>query len=151
MIHYYHQETDYTCAPACIRMILSKYDIFLSEKEIEKGVGCTSECGTDDDGEILKFFTSRHFEATLHENWEFTDLKKFLDEGYDIIINYFISKEQEWHYAIVENIDDQYITLIDPEYWPDTQYPPPSFYTNWHNSSGKLVRSFITMKKTLEK
>lgn len=150
MFTYFPQETEYTCAPACIRIVLSKYGIFLTEKEIEIETRSTSESGTDD-GEILKFFTSRHFDTTLHERWEFSDIKKFLEDGYDIIINYFISEEQEWHYAIVKNIDDQYIYLIDPECWPDTQYPLPSFYENWHNSSGKLVRSFITIKKILEK
>lgn len=151
MIQYYHQETDYTCAPACIRMIVSKYSIVVSEKEIEKEVKCTSELGTDDDQEIVRFFTSRHFDAALHEKWEFSDIKKFLEDEHDIIINYFIPETQEWHYAIVKNIDNEYIHLIDPEYWPDKQYPLPSFYENWHNSSGKLVRSFITIKKILEK
>lgn len=66
MFTYFPQETDYTCAPACIRIVLSKYGIFLTEKEIEIETRSTSESGTDD-GEILKFFTSRHFDAALHE------------------------------------------------------------------------------------
>jgi len=75
-------------------MILSKYDIFLSEKEIEKEVGCMTESGTDDQ-EIVDFFVRRNFEAAQYQNGEFIDLKKFLDKGYDIIINYFLPEEQE--------------------------------------------------------
>ncbi|PIN94126.1 hypothetical protein COU56_03175, partial [Candidatus Pacearchaeota archaeon CG10_big_fil_rev_8_21_14_0_10_31_9] len=46
-IPYYEQETNYTCGPACMRMVLGSLGIKKSEKQITKLIGTNKIRGTN--------------------------------------------------------------------------------------------------------
>lgn len=82
----YLQETDYSCAPACLRMVLAAAGIEKSEEELRVASNC------DIDGtlpsEIVKTAKSFGFEESQRGPIDFNQLKAALADGlYPIVYN----------------------------------------------------------------
>lgn len=76
----YKQETDYSCVPACLRMVLALLGVLKKEQELRELCDCTMLEGTD----ALKAVDAARasgFNDTRKRNLSFDELKLELDRG----------------------------------------------------------------------
>jgi ATP-binding cassette, subfamily C, bacteriocin exporter len=112
----YLQETEFSCAPACLKMVLELFGTIKTEEELRSLSDCTF-LGTDalsmvDASRKLGFSRTRKHSLTLEE------LKELLVEGlYPIVYLRTVlaaGHVPQMHSVIVESIDRNGIHLLDP-------------------------------------
>jgi ABC-type bacteriocin/lantibiotic exporter with double-glycine peptidase domain len=113
----YSQETDFSCAPACLRMVLAAAGIEKSEEELREASNCDFT-GTSPH-EIVKVASSFGFEKSRTFNLNFDNLKSILAEGvYPIaFINTRIGTtgRPQKHAVVVVEIKEYTVVLFDPD------------------------------------
>lgn len=140
------QKTNYTCGPACIRMVLSKWGIEVSEEELVKQMHTNDKEGTKPEEMVsiaskfgLKVFTKQH--ATLEE------LDKLLREGWMVIVAYSVDVP---HYAVYAGSNEQHIFLNDPFFGERFAFLKKKFMNKWlinfKQCSHKSIREIIAYK-----
>lgn len=84
---YFAQTTDYTCAIACIMMILKELepDKDYDEMELAKICNTTDDKGTHPD-DIISYFKSKGYSASYKQNGTIDDLERFTQDGKYIIM-----------------------------------------------------------------
>ena len=106
------QETTYTCGPAALRTVGARLGIKKSEKTFAKllqdnrvsGVAPASFAGAVQKLKLTFF-------AKDHAGW--SDLGDAL-KTHQVIIGYFLPWEKIGHFAVVEHVTQNAITLFDP-------------------------------------
>ena len=110
------QETDYSCAPACLRMVLESFGTIRTEEELRSLSDCKF-MGTDSLS-LVNAARALGFSATTRQSLNFQELKGVLEEGlYPIVyLKVALSEGQmsQAHAVIVELIDRDGIHLVDP-------------------------------------
>lgn len=110
------QETDYTCAVACLRMVLVSFGIIKTEAELRDLCDCTP-FGTAA-FELTRAAQSLGLANTRKLSLELTDLQDFIEQGRFPIIytatypNGFVP---EVHALIVLAVSEAEVTVIDPK------------------------------------
>jgi predicted double-glycine peptidase len=77
---FYRQETDYSCVPACLRIVLASLGVFKTERELRELCDCTVLEGTS----ALKAVDAARasgFKGTRKLNLTFDDLLSELERG----------------------------------------------------------------------
>jgi ABC-type bacteriocin/lantibiotic exporter with double-glycine peptidase domain len=131
-IPYFKQETEYTCGPAAMRMILAALGIKKTEKELAKLMRTSKLYGTPN-RRLPKLVERLKLDHATVRNGNIEELKKFLKEGYLIIVGYYSKLEGVGHFAVVKKIGQNYIYLLDPKMGPDLKYSHNYFMKIWHN------------------
>jgi ABC-type bacteriocin/lantibiotic exporter with double-glycine peptidase domain len=104
------QETKYSCAPACLLMVLDAFGISRTEAEIRHDSKCT-RIGTDPD-DLLAAARKYGFTASIKSyHLSFTQLRKQLQEGHYPIV--YLLDTQE-HSVVVCEIDRKGVHVLDP-------------------------------------
>lgn len=129
----YRQETDYSCAPACLRMVLAGAGIEKSEEDLREISDCTIE-GTDalkivDAARSLGFTNSRKF------NLEFDDLKSFLSQNiYPIVylkLRLGTASLMQQHAVVIIEVRQENLLLYDPVRG-EIEIDKPDFLQSWN-------------------
>lgn len=146
--HHYHQETEYTCGAACMRMALKHFGIKKSEKAVAKMLKTNKVVGT-----WHKAFPPVAEKYKLNyvakRNAKIEDLKEYQDKNYFIIISYTHTPEKFSHFSVVKDIDKKFIYLLDPYQRPRRKYKLSSFERLWKSNVNyeKEKRWFFAMKR----
>lgn len=129
---YFKQQTEYTCGPASLKMVLHALGINVSEKQMVKELGTTRKTGTANvafptvaEARKLTYLTGR--------NGTMQDLRGLLRRGYKIIVGYFYEPDEEGHYAVVKEVGWFRIVLADPKEGPSHTHSIRHFKKIWHN------------------
>lgn len=132
MKHFY-QQTNYTCGPTCMRIVLHALNKNISEQKLAKLMHTKEEGkhGTNH-REFTKLAKKLKINYKEGINSSFSKLRGLLKEKYLIVICYFDTKLEEGHYAIVKRIKENRIYLIDPEVGPNHSYTLKHFRKIWH-------------------
>jgi len=142
-MRFFHQETKYTCGPACMRIIIDSFGIVKSEKQVANLLKTNHVGGTWNENfpPVAEKFKLRN--SSLEE------LKKLLSEGYRVIIGYQNTIEGVGHYAIAGKVDAKYVHLIDPKYGEYHKVPIRNFVRMWgyKQKHDKERRWLFGMKK----
>jgi len=129
-IPYYEQETNYTCGPACMRMVLASLGIKKSEKDITKLIGTNKIRGTNH-GDFLSLVEKYKLRYSVNREATIDELKYYSKNHYKIIVCYFHPVEKVGHYAVVRKITSKKITLMDPVDGPNKTYSLSYFQKIW--------------------
>ena len=111
---YFKQETNYTCGPACVRMMLSKFGIESYEKDLEQLLETTNYSGTtyDSFNKLAPKFGLTIMKGEGKANMEtLNDLQSLIKEGWVVIIAYTIEVP---HYSIMLEHNGNHLFLMDP-------------------------------------
>lgn len=129
---YYHQQKDYTCGPACMRIILSEMGKNISEKKLEKELKTNSKNGT-----VMRAFCKlakkMGMKTFSKKNSTIGEIKSLLKD-YFIIVCYYYKPEKIGHYALVKRVGKDRIYLMDPWCGPNCSYSFVSFRKIWHST-----------------
>lgn len=82
---YFEQETNYTCALACVRMIFSKFGLNISEEELVGKLKPSPKYGTNKD-DLVDFIKSMGFEAECVEDSNLDEVRVSKEQGYGVIL-----------------------------------------------------------------
>jgi len=142
----YRQKTDWTCGPACLKVVLHFFGVNKDISELIKELKTTEKTGTDHQRMInllkkykLKFIVKKN--ATLEE------IKKSLIDSL-VVVDYFIPYYQESHYSIVKKIKGERIYFHDTHFGPNHRYKIDYFLRNWWDEEAK--RWLVAIKKPNE-
>lgn len=150
----FKQTDDSRCGPACVKMALSYYGIEASEDELCKLCNHTYEYGCDDKG-MLNAIHNFGLKTEIKEFCTIDDLKLALNKGFPILVDWFST--DTGHESIVVDVDDVYVTIIDPilgfhrifphdlwmQVWFDWRGRNSNFISTWDDM---VIRQMIIVK-----
>jgi len=149
---YYKQQTEYTCGPASVKMVLSYFGINVSELKILKIMNTKQKSGTKN-LEFPKIFEKYKLNYVVMRNAKLDDLKTYLLRKYMVIVSY-VYYDEDWHteighYSVLRKIDSNYVYLYDPYFGLAHKIQLREFFKVWRNSSfgDNEKRWFIAVKK----
>jgi ABC-type bacteriocin/lantibiotic exporter with double-glycine peptidase domain len=114
-LHY--QETDYSCAPACLLMVLNALGVSRTEAEIRQDSKCTPE-GTEPDA-LVEAAKKYGFAGSIKKHrLSFNQLRKRLQHGHYPIVYLGVSlstdSRSQKHSVVVFEIDRTGVHILDP-------------------------------------
>ena len=129
---YYEQETNYTCGPACMRMVLESLGIKKSERKLVKLMKANKVRGTWP-AEFPKAAEKFQLNYIVSRNSTIKQLIKAREEGYVIILCYFFPQYGLDHYSILKRITSKHIYFWDPLIGEDHRYDLKYFKEVWYS------------------
>jgi predicted double-glycine peptidase len=151
MIPYYKQETDVYCGPAVVQMILASKDVARPQADVAEIMGTTEARGTELSTmqNILAahgFLTERTNDATLD------DIAIALATKHTVIVGYIDPESNTLaHYAIVRDLTDSSIILIDPLHGENYTLARADFESRWRDDANNMYGNRMMLTATLEK
>ena len=129
---FHKQETSYSCVPACLRMVLSGFDLDLTEERLRELCDCSPLFGTD----ALRAVEAARglgFAGAAKYTLQYDELQSLVAGGQYPIA--YLSLEaiggtEESHAVVVVEVDDQVVTIYDPLYG-ERRITRQSFSTAW--------------------
>ncbi|VVB73649.1 Peptidase C39 family protein [uncultured archaeon] len=146
---YFHQKTDYTCGPACLKMVLKFLGMGASEGALAKKANTVPQTGTNHIG-LVKAAEDFHLKCYPHENSSISQIKKAVDNDTPPIIHFIEPSEEESHYAVVVGYDSKGLIFNDP--WNGRKFKMgfEDFKQRWgvRNHEHSCRRWFVTFKRS---
>lgn len=142
----YRQKKDYTCGPACMKVVLDYFGIKKEINELVKELKTTKKRGTDN-AKMIEVIKKNKLKYVVKANSRLADIERFLKD-YLVVVGYFIPYYQESHYAIVKKIDAEKIYFHDTWFGSNHQYKISYFLKNWWDEEEK--RWLLAIKKPHE-
>lgn len=143
------QGTEYTCGPSALQAVLRYWGKDVSEDEIAKLAGTTSEVGTFPE-DLVRSAKELGFKAEARENLTLDEVAAFTAAGHPMIAlaqAWLSAKtlggksvEDEWdsgHYIVVLGVDKDYVYFQDPYAMMSKAFVPrKAFEAHWHQVMG---------------
>jgi len=130
---YHKQEKEYSCGAAAMRMALEFFGMKKSEEEVAKIMGTSWNGGT-----LNKSFPELAEKLKLNysvmRNASLDDLKRFLKNGFVVIMGYHYSPRKIGHYSVLKKIGRKNIYFWDPHFGPEHKYSIAHFMNVWKSS-----------------
>ena len=131
----YTQETTYSCGAASLLIAYHMLGIDYNEPTLMHEVGTTPDQGTQMEV-MFNHAASLGFPVELKCNASYRDLKKDHKRGAVVIaMNPYWNGEPGGHYVVLEDLDDEIVSLADPgltkENWPNMM-SKDEFISKWN-------------------
>ncbi|MFH0770449.1 MAG: peptidase C39 family protein [Candidatus Peregrinibacteria bacterium] len=129
-VPYFRQTKDYTCGPACVRMLMALHGKRLSEKHIARSVKTNRHTGTRKK-EIVRFAKRRGFACSVNTRATWRDVSREIQRRMPVMVTYNEPSSDEGHYALVTGKRGRAVLLHDPWNGKHFRIPLPSFKRRW--------------------
>ena len=134
----FRQETGY-CGPASLKMVFNYYGVTKSEKELVRLTDCTLDRGVEAH-RLLQAARDLGFDGFIKDFTEFEEVRKQVKERQTpVIVDWF--SEDDGHYSVVVDIDEENIYLLDPEIGYVRAMRLKKFYRVWFDFPGDFLKS----------
>ena len=135
------------CGPASLKIVLKYYGLEITEKELARLVGASSDLGTNDKS-LVRAATKFGFKVKVKDKSSFKDIEKWLDKKVPVIVNWFTRGRKDYsdsdiadgHYSVVVGLDDKFIYLQDPEIGKIRKLERGDFMTVWFDFRGRYIK-----------
>jgi predicted double-glycine peptidase len=129
-MQYFKQETNYTCGPACARMVLSHFDIESTEAELAIKMGTLENSGSDYSSfQCLKDFGLEFMTGEGTRNKGTLDkLNQLLNQGYAVVMAYSLDVP---HFSVYLGHNNNHLFLNDPFRGERIAMPIKKFLYRW--------------------
>lgn len=146
-VPFFHQDTDYTCGPTSLQMLLAFFHIRKSEGTLTQqlAVDPSPVVASTTHGHLVSlareygFFVYANADATLDE------LLSFVHKGSPVLIDYDEPSSNEGHYAVVVGTEEGKIILNDPWNGKNFRLTKKSFLNRWHDESTHSRRWLLVL------
>lgn len=118
-VPFFKQDTDYTCGPASLQMVLAFFGDRLSERDLGLRLQTEPEKGTRH-GPLISVAQEEGFQCYVNANSSLDEIRHFLRRGLPVIIDYSDSDPFDGHYSVVVAYNHPYVVLNDP--WNGRHY-----------------------------
>jgi len=132
-VPYFKQDTDYTCGPTSLQMVLDFFGKFKSEAKLAKEVHCRKETGSSHI-HIIEAVRREGFRCREKHEASIEDLKESLKEHLPAIVNYTEPVDNADHYAVVIGFSHSNIILNDPADGQNFRISEKEFFERWHSA-----------------
>ncbi|MFQ6119163.1 MAG: cysteine peptidase family C39 domain-containing protein [Methanosarcinales archaeon] len=141
-VPHYKQNKDYTCVPACVRMVLEYHNHMISEEELEILME-TDIWGTY--AENMLNITSIGFDVRVLLS-NYSELTSLIDSSLPCIVFLQTDSLSYWdvecsHAVVVVGFDDEHVFVNDP-WFSDApiKIPKNEFMTAWSKNEYLLIK-----------
>ena len=145
----FKQRTNYSCGAASMLMVLEYFGRKFTEKQMIRMARATPEKGTDMK-DMVAVAKSLGFKTRWKQNWTLQEVKKELNIGLPVIVNFQHSpKFGEGHYAVIVGYTDDEFIISDPSN-DESAYRREKiehFMKRWYELEDKTVREGIVIYK----
>lgn len=139
---YYKQETPYSCAPACLRMVMEALGVSVTEQEIRR------QCDCDEEGTTAKkleaaarefgFPQSKAISLVADEQTGLRELAKMLAGGFYPIVYLKMSPPFDLHAVVIVSFIEDKIQILDP-YFGERRIEKESFMVEWIRAKQTVI------------
>ena len=145
-ILYFKQEKPHTCGAAALRTVLNSSGFNLSEEEVAKMLGTNEIRGTWTKS-FAKVANKLNLAYTSKDNSSIREIRELTN--YYLIIVCFHTSDNDDHYTVIKNIDEQFIYFSDSWYGPDFKMSLADFERRWKCNPRfeKIERWFFAIEK----
>jgi len=128
------QEQDYSCVPACLRIVLRHLGADFSEMEIGE-VSKTTELGTDHD-EAAQGILSLGFNVLKLENAKFDNIKSCIRRSRPVVVIVSVKHlpyggQSGTHAVVVNGFETNLVSFIDPARGEEIEIDLDTFLRAW--------------------
>jgi len=151
-IPHFDQNTDYTCGPATLQMVLT----FLGKPKSQKRLTRQLKVRQAE----MKLHGTNHkklIEAALrnklcvyaNENSTIAEIKHFLKLRLPVIVNYIEPDSNEGHYSVISGYGFMRRTIIMNDPWNGKNFklPEKEFFKRWKSGDGSNTRWILVISK----
>lgn len=137
---HFKQQTDYTCGPACMRIILASAGIKKSEQWLARFMKTDKRIGTKTDyfPKVADFFHLKHY---TKYGVGLTGITKALKNGHTVITLMYVPAFKTAHYSMAKKINRDYVYLHDPWFGPYRRLDKNTFIKNWHDNTHRKTKT----------
>jgi predicted double-glycine peptidase len=134
----FRQQTGH-CGPASLKMVLDYYGLDKSEQELIELTDCNMDLGVEA-GRLLTTAQDLGFNGYIKDNAELPDIKQeVIEHKRPVIVDWF--SEDDGHYSVVVDINDENIYLLDPELGYVRAMRLNKFYRVWFDFPGEYIKT----------
>ena len=120
-------------------MVLEYYGISKTEQELIKLTGSTAEIGVSAN-KLIKTVKRFGLDGFIKDKARIADIKDYvLHKKVPVIVDWFA--EDDGHYSVVVDIDQENIYLLDPSYGHIRAMRLDKFYRVWFDFPGNFLKS----------
>lgn len=134
-VPFYKQDTDYTCGPVALQMVLSFLGYFKSEKYLSKKVNVSHDTGTKHEA-MIETARKEGFYCYVNKDSSLDEIKNFLSDGLPVIAHFVEPQAGEEHYAVVIGLEAEKVILNDPWNGKNFKMAKKEFLSRWHGEQG---------------
>ena len=134
-IPFYKQDTDYTCGPTSLQMVLSFLHDHKSENYFTKKTHANKNDGTMHKW-MIDVAEKEGFYCYVNNNPSLEELKKFIESGLPAIIHFTEPTGDESHYSVITGFGREQVIMNDPWNGRDFKIKERDFLSRWHGNIG---------------
>lgn len=132
----FREKTNY-CGPASLKMVLDYYGIKKSETELARIMDCKDTTGVEA-GIMLETAKNLGLDGFIKDESTLEDIRRLvLTEEIPVIVDWF--SEDDGHYSVVVDIDEENIYLSDPQLGHVRAMRLDRFYRVWFDFPGEFI------------
>lgn len=134
-VPFFHQDTNFTCGPAALEMVLAYYGVRISEMRLRKKLHTESSpllAGTSH-GHLIDLARSLGFFSYANEGAELDEVQLFLHRKMPVLVDYTEPSSDEGHYSVVIGMENDHVILNDPWNGPEFCLTQHRFLERWHD------------------
>ena len=143
-IPYYEQKTDYTCGPACLKMVFEHLGQKTTKRELAAFMNTTSEAGTHTD-EMPRAARAHGLSAFTKKGASVEDIKDFIRRGIPVIVDYVEPEAEDRHFAVAIGFDDETLVLNDPWHGEGFRLQIGEFERRWADLRNRYQKWFMAV------
>jgi len=141
-VPFFWQDTEYTCGPASLQMVLAFFSKRVSEERLARGMCTTKSIGTKRSDFISKARREGFF-CYVNSGSSLNEIGHYLSLGSPVIVN--ILSENEGHYAVVVGVTRKNVILHDPYYGAHKRWSHRTFNKNWKGERGQSSKWMMVL------
>ena len=129
-VPYFKQDTNYTCGPTALQMVLAYYDIRESEASLAEKLGTDSDNGTRR-VKMRELAVSYGLHCYVNDNAPFEELSFFIATDVPVIIRFLETGKGEDHYGVVIGANEHSVVIHDPWHGERVHFDRADFLPRW--------------------
>lgn len=142
-VPYRQQEKDWWCGPASLQMVAAYYGKTISQQQVAP---------IDDDVPTMNADLARKgeeigLEVEAKKNATLEDIAAFISQNIPVIVNFIEATEDEGHFAVVVDIDENTITFHDPWHGEAQTMSRADFASRWRSGFESDISCLLAVKK----
>lgn len=148
-IPYYKQKTDYTCGPACLKMVFEYLGEKTTKRELAAILNTTPEAGTHTD-EMSRVARAHGFAAFEKRDASLEDIKDFISRDHPVIVDFIEPGEEERHFSVIVGFDENNFIFNDPWHGEGFTMPIDEFEKRWASPENRYPKWLMVVSKREE-
>lgn len=129
-VPYFKQDTDYTCGPTALQMVLAYHHVKDSERHLATLLKTNRERGTWRVA-MYKLATDLGFHCYVNDDAAMPELSFLLSLQIPPIVRFLDRDANEDHYGVVVGMTDEHVLIHDPWSGPYRRFDKADFSERW--------------------